>query len=382
MAKAFLKLDTRRALKDGTYMVRVAVGYGTDLYLSTGVAVDKKQWDATTSTYTGKGSKRINDTLAAILTRINNTILELRETGAFEHLTKPALKAALTGQELPADNGDTLGAMFEKVIATKSKRNAELFTATLKKLTDWRDDIYYIRFDQITKMWLNEFYASMSGLAVNTKSIHLRNLRNVVNFAIDENLTQNYPFRNYRIPSEETPMRVLSIEKFRAIKDAALVSSYDMEHRDIFLLMFYLIGINVIDLSRLTSANIIDGRLEYRRAKTGKLYSIKLQPEAEAILSRYAGVNHLLRAFDRYNNYKDYAQHLNGFLGRLVPGVTSYWARYSWATYAAELDIPKDTISEALGHEYGSRITGVYIKYSRDKVDAANRRVIDYLVNK
>ena len=363
-------------------MVRVAVGYGTDLYLSTGVAVDKKHWDAKTSTYTGKGSKRVNDTLAAILTRINNTILELRETGTFEHLTKPALKAALTGQELPADNGDTLGALFEKVIATKSKRNAELFTATLKKLTDWRDDIYYTRFDQITKMWLNEFYASMGGLAINTKSIHLRNLRNVVNFAIDENLTQNYPFRNYRIPSEETPMRVLPIEKFRAIMDAPLSSVYDQEHRAVFLLMFYLIGINVVDLSRLTRANIIDGRLEYRRAKTGKLYSILLQPEAEAILSRYAGDSHLLRVFDRYSNYKDYAQHLNGFLGRMVPGVTSYWARYSWATYAANLDIPKDTISEALGHEYGSRITGVYIKYSRDKIDAANRRVIDYLVQR
>lgn len=45
-----------------------------------------------------------------------------------------------------------------------------------------------------------------------------------------------------------------------------------------------------------------------------------------------------------------------------------------------ELDIPKDTISEALGHEYGSRITGVYIKYNRDKVDEANRKVIDYIL--
>lgn len=60
------------------------------------------------------------------------------------------------------------------------------------------------------------------------------------------------------------------------------------------------------------------------------------------------------------------------------PALTSYWARYSWATYAADLDIPKDTISEALGHAHGSKITGVYIKFSRDKIDAANRRVIDW----
>lgn len=65
----------------------------------------------------------------------------------------------------------------------------------------------------------------------------------------------------------------------------------------------------------------------------------------------------------------------------LESAITSYWARYSWATYAADLDIPKDTISEALGHVHGSKITGVYIKFSRDKIDAANRRVIDWVVN-
>ena len=65
----------------------------------------------------------------------------------------------------------------------------------------------------------------------------------------------------------------------------------------------------------------------------------------------------------------------------LEPAITSYWARYSWATYAADLDIPKDTISEALGHSHGAKVTGVYIKYNRDNVDAANRKVIDYVLN-
>ena len=60
--------------------------------------------------------------------------------------------------------------------------------------------------------------------------------------------------------------------------------------------------------------------------------------------------------------------------------ITSDWGRYSWATYAADLDIPKDTISEALGHVHGSKITGVYIKFSRDKIDEANRKVIDYIL--
>src|SRR5574344_1351399 len=59
-----------------------------------------------------------------------------------------------------------------------------------------------------------------------------------------------------------------------------------------------------------------------------------------------------------------------------------YWARYSWANYAVDLDIPKDIISEALGHKHGSNVTGIYIKYILNKIDAANRQIIDYLQEK
>ena len=66
----------------------------------------------------------------------------------------------------------------------------------------------------------------------------------------------------------------------------------------------------------------------------------------------------------------------------LEKGLSLYWARYSCATYAAHLAIPKATITEALGHSHGAKVTGVYIKYNRDKVDAANRKVIDYVLGK
>ena len=44
-----------------------------------------------------------------------------------------------------------------------------------------------------------------------------------------------------------------------------------------------------------------------------------------------------------------------------------------------ELDIPKETVSAALGHSMGSRITAVYIDFDRRKVDAANRRLLDLI---
>lgn len=348
----------------------------------------------------------MNDTLSNLLSRVNTRMLDLRDNGKLAKLDNSQLKKLLQDMDLDAahvilDNAPTLGSVFEKVISLKNKRNAEMFSNTLKKLSAFCDP-YKVRFEDITKMWLNGFNASMAGLSINTRAINMRNLRNVFNCALDENITNNYPFRNYHIQTEETPMRVLPIETLRYYRTAQGLTKYETEHRDMFMLIFYLIGINIVDLSRLTRDSIVNGRIEYRRVKTGKLYSIKIEPEAQEILDKYKGKTHLLRAFDRYANYKDYAQHINAAMsgiGPLVEGkknkrngsavmtplekkVTTYWARYSWATYAAELDIPKDTISEALGHKYGSSITGVYIKFSRDKIDVANRKVIDYVLGK
>ena len=58
--------------------------------------------------------------------------------------------------------------------------------------------------------------------------------------------------------------------------------------------------------------------------------------------------------------------------------ITYYWCRHTWATLAAELDIPDEVIAMALGHSRGT-VTDIYIKRNRDKIDQANRKVIDYI---
>ena len=62
-----------------------------------------------------------------------------------------------------------------------------------------------------------------------------------------------------------------------------------------------------------------------------------------------------------------------------IPKISSYWARHTWATIASSIDIPKDTISAALGHG-GNTVTDVYIRFDRRKVDEANRKVINYVL--
>ena len=61
------------------------------------------------------------------------------------------------------------------------------------------------------------------------------------------------------------------------------------------------------------------------------------------------------------------------------PGISSYWMRHTWATIAAQLEIPKETIAAALGHG-GNSVTDIYIDFDRRKIDEANRKVIDFVL--
>lgn len=56
-----------------------------------------------------------------------------------------------------------------------------------------------------------------------------------------------------------------------------------------------------------------------------------------------------------------------------------HWARHTWATIAADLDIPDAVIDAALGHKSPYPMTDVYVRRNMRKVDEAVRKVIDYV---
>ena len=408
MGRTILKIDKRRMLLDGTYPIKIKVGYGTNLYLSTGVYVKEEDWEQRTQMYMGKSGKRINAILEQMLTNVHTRILDLKERGIWNKISPKQVKEMLLDVNLdtPRTGAVTLGKAFEQMTEGKSessKRATVTANVWIKKFCG--KDSTDITLDEITRAWVEDFEKSMAKLAINTRYAYLKTVKRAFGWAIERDLTKNNPFKNYRIAQEETKMRVLPVDTMRTLLSMDLPLAY-REYRDMFMLTFYLIGINLVDLSRLTAKDIVNGRVEYRRAKTGKLYSIKIEPEAMDILNRYKGKQHLLRMFDGRSFYKSYQGTCNNALARLgrpkvdregnlvkakngrvmmeplFKDLSLYWARYSWATYAADLDVPMDTISEALGHNHGAKVTGIYVKYNRDKVDAANRKVIDYVLGR
>ena len=392
MAQTTLKLDTRRALQDGTYPVKISVGHGTRLYLSTGISVSPLEWEngGEKSRVVGrKDAKTLNAALSAQVTRVSGRMLRLIRDGRLASLSQERLRLLLEAEDMDdvpeEDTRLTLWEIAARCIATKDGRTRSVYEHTMSKLRAFAGDgPLYI--EDIDRVWLHGFDASIGG-KVNSRAIHLRNLRHICNFALDEELTDRYPFRKYKIRTEETRKKALTVEQVRAF----LAVPGRNEYRDVFLLMLYLRGINLSDLAELTEEDVVGERIEYRRNKTGTLYSIKLEPEALEILERWKGERHLLGCFDRYKDSHDYLHHLNDALKKMKdpegnviePDCSSNWARHTWAKLCAELDVPDPTISLGMGHRTaGNKVTAIYIKRDMKKVDEANRKVIDYIHGK
>jgi integrase len=266
---------------------------------------------------------------------------------------------------------------FNEFMLEKTDNTQESYKYSLSKLLAFAPNI--TTFEEISYSFLKHFEKHLrQTLSVNTTSIVFRNIRAVFNEAINEEIIPEnlYPFNKFHIKNQETAKRCLSVEELVNIRDKALDANM-IQHRDVFMLFFYFIGINIRDLcSPLTK--IKNGRLEYRRAKTSRLYSIRVEPEAMQIVEKYKGGTHLLNFLDTYKDVKNYKSFINRKLKKIHSNLSTYYARHTWATLAAELDIPKETIAAALGHK-GGTTTDIYIKFNPKKIDEANRAVIDYV---
>lgn len=388
---------------DGTVPIYLSfAGHGKTAFHGLGVYVLPTEFDKETGTVRTVDRRRKADfarynlLIQAELTRARNLLLSLQLAGKAGSILPARFKALFAAGETDGEGGTFTG-FFRSFIERKTGRTKEIYQCTLDKIVrEYGDDL---SFDVVNYVWLENFDRSMresdiynrrgevlrTGMATNARAIHLRNIRAVFNKAIDEEMIglELYPFRRFKIEKERTRKRAVSLAQLRALFDYPCETAAEEWAVDVARLIFYLIGINMVDLFNLEEYD--GGYIHYRRAKTGTLYSIKVEPEAAALLEKYRGREHLLNFRERFKRIQSFKAKINQTLKGIaskdprIPVMTSYTFRHTWATLAAELDIPKETIAAGLGHAQNATVTDVYIDFNRKKVDAANRRVLDYV---
>ncbi|GHT34509.1 tyrosine recombinase [Bacteroidia bacterium] len=397
-------LDIRRQLKDGTYHVALYLNFkGKQMYIKTGISALKTDFDSHAGVLIGKNARIENQIIHSKRTRADNILLELSMENKLRDLTPEKLKNIIeTGdinfvEKKAKEKGNVLFTDFYKQYISKYSENRgtlgvyKCMFVCMSKFSD----VNNLYITDINLPFVKDFDVFMikKGLKTNTRAFYMRNIRAIINDAIDRNIypLADYPFRRFKIKKEQTEHRAMELRDLIKLRNYPCTTE-QQKPRDIFMLSFYLRGLNPRDLLHLTQDDIRDGYIITRRTKTGIPLKIKIEPEAAAIIEKYKGINYILNPLDTKKDYLEFCRNANcrlkdiggtpgsKYSKSLFPYLSMYWARHTWATIAADLDIEDKIISIGLGHSL-TDITETYIRRSQTKIDEANRKIIDHLNN-
>lgn len=182
----------------------------------------------------------------------------------------------------------------------------------------------------------------------------------------------------------------LSVEELKRIRDVQLMKPTLYIVRDIFMLTYYLGGINLRDLL------VYDFRdKEYMRYVRHKTRNSKkgeneivftIQPEAKAIIRKYQTEEGVLR-FDKYLSYEQIYSLIFRNISRVVKlagvnkKVTYYSARKTFAQHGYNIGIQIEKIEYCIGHSMkNNRPIFNYIKIMQEHADKVFREIFNHLL--
>ena len=257
--------------------------------------------------------------------------------------------------------------VFAKIYVQESDRKRstkENLMTTITVLQEFRPGL---DFKDITYTFLKEFEVHLKekGNSVNTIAKHLRQLRTLVNEAINQGYIPSdaYPFRKYKIKQEKGRKEFLTPDELKRLEN--LDVDKKLRHvLDAFLFCCYT-GLRYSDFCQLTPENIIrvNGKrwLYFKSVKTGVEIRLPLhllfEGKALAVLERYDIVTDFAKIGPNSEANKYLAQ-LAAF-ARIRKHITYHTARHTCATLLVHQGVPITTVQKLLGHT-SVRTTEVY----------------------
>lgn len=198
------------------------------------------------------------------------------------------------------------------------------------------------------------------------------------------------PFFGYELPRMEVRHAWVSVDEIRRIRDLQSTKKNIVKCRDLFMLSYYLGGINMTDLLDINFNEQTDV-IHYVRKKTAdrpklnKYVEFTIPEEAKAIIAKHKGADGRLSVtkYQRKNMMRSFFISNMRKLAELtgIPNLIYYSARKSFSQHAFELGVSTSTIDYILGHRVdkdGSSLYN-YISVTPQIASEAVRKVLDNL---
>lgn len=249
---------------------------------------------------------------------------------------------------------------------------------------------------EISTITISEFerWLKRKGVSQTYISMTLSMTRTIVNRAIRMQLVTYsvHPFTYWKRPADPERELDISVEDVRAIRDAQPRLKKQRIARDIFMLSYYLGGINLIDLLEIDFRGV--SVLEYTRHKSrnmklsDKRISFTLQPEAKELISKWMNRNTGRLDFGYKFSYKNFLAYVTRSIKSLAKDidiqdyrkVCYYTARKSFVQHGFDLGISLEVLEYCIGQSVkNNRPIFNYLKIMRKHADVAFRQILDNL---
>ncbi len=249
---------------------------------------------------------------------------------------------------------------------------------------------------EISTITISEFerWLKRKGVSQTYISMTLSMTRTIVNRAIRMQLVTYsvHPFTYWKRPADPERELDISVEDVRAIRDAQPRLKKQRIARDIFMLSYYLGGINLIDLLEIDFRGV--SVLEYTRHKSrnmklsDKRISFTLQLEAKELISKWMNRNTGRLDFGYKFSYKNFLAYVTRSIKSLAKDidiqdyrkVCYYTARKSFVQHGFDLGISLEVLEYCIGQSVkNNRPIFNYLKIMRKHADVAFRQILDNL---
>lgn len=340
--------------KQGTALVQVEASLNQrKIYFKTNIYIKPEHWDKRTSQVIGHPQANdLNSMLFEFVLHLQGIELALWKRGVLATLS--LLKDAMK-KNRPINITFPIFAKEYVQHSDRRQSTKDNLITTINVLQEFRPGV---DFKDITYTFLKDFevYLREKGNGVNTVAKHLRQLRTLVNEAINQGYihADAYPFRKFKIKQEKGRHEFLTPDELRKLENLEVNDNKLRHVLDAFLFCCYT-GLRFSDFCQLNYSNFakINGKkwLHFKSIKTGIELRLPLhllfEGKALSILDRYE-ITEFANLGSNAETNKALAQ-ITG-MARIKKHVTYHTARHTCATLLIHQGVPITTVQRLLGH--------------------------------
>lgn len=394
MANLLPTIVPAKMLSNKSHKLRIALSHnGETRYFVTDIIINSLSEFKSGQIVKRPDAQYLNTKLRKLLDRYQNALdtIECQECMTCSQLTeqiKNVKKAKyITIEQLYEDYKD---------MHSLSTGSLGIYDKTMRNIHEYIGEnvlVSNITFYEVKKL---ESKLREKGLKSDTIRIRLAPLRSMMRYALQCKLiTQDtYPFTGYKMPEKSIRDIWLSVEEIKAIRDIELTKESLIRARDLFMLSYYLGGMNMADIAMYDFLSC-DNKIMYcrkkivRENKTIDVIAFDIPVEARGIISHYMRDDGKLNIASRY--YKGNLKNIYGAINvnlkiiqkelNIQKKLMFYSARKSFAQHAFEKEIPIMIIDYLLGHSVtqGKGSIYHYVKATPNMANEALRKVLDNL---